>query len=291
MGRIIEATLMGTHAQVLQLRSRVMKNENRSTMLANELRRVLHSMPEMIEKTVARMAEAKKTQRAKDVEALKLKHQKQVFKFMEEDLLREKESVVTKDVQMLQRYLKAAKAGVQETTIQASDLVRVAAEIDEALYTIRDAWLLVPMHFQLLDRHRGGDISMADDGQMIVSKATVAAKSIRELLHILSDSTDIHASVTERELEKKMATEEDRRNSAVPEVIPEATQNPKKLSVTGTLHVCHCGNVFMADAQFCRKCGAPRPSREKKRVECGCGNIFLDDSNFCRKCAAPRPTE
>jgi len=45
---------------------------------------------------------------------------------------------------------------------------------------------------------------------------------------------------------------------------------------------CACGNTFMEDSIFCRKCGAARD------VRCVCGNIFMEDSVFCRKCGANR---
>eukprot|EP00927_Polykrikos_kofoidii_P007134 TRINITY_DN12901_c2_g1_i9.p1 TRINITY_DN12901_c2_g1~~TRINITY_DN12901_c2_g1_i9.p1 ORF type:complete len:655 (-),score=158.19 TRINITY_DN12901_c2_g1_i9:1429-3393(-) len=51
------------------------------------------------------------------------------------------------------------------------------------------------------------------------------------------------------------------------------------------LSKCSCGNVFMDDSVFCRKCGERRPQ------VCTCGNVFASDSNFCRKCGASRPQE
>jgi len=51
--------------------------------------------------------------------------------------------------------------------------------------------------------------------------------------------------------------------------------------------VCVCGNVFMADAEFCRKCGVKRPGSQV----CGCGNVFMPDAEFCRKCGVKRPVQ
>jgi len=45
---------------------------------------------------------------------------------------------------------------------------------------------------------------------------------------------------------------------------------------------CKCGNIFLGDACFCRKCGLPRPNA------CVCGNILKDDALFCRKCGRTR---
>jgi hypothetical protein len=45
---------------------------------------------------------------------------------------------------------------------------------------------------------------------------------------------------------------------------------------------CECGNVFMDDALFCRKCGS------RRKDVCSCGNVFMDDSLFCRKCGKQR---
>merc|ERR1711988_674461 len=75
--RIVEAALMGTHAQVLQLRSRVMKNDSRTTLLANELRSILHNMPETIEKTLARIHQARAAQRSQELDSIKTKYQEQ----------------------------------------------------------------------------------------------------------------------------------------------------------------------------------------------------------------------
>eukprot|EP00929_Paragymnodinium_shiwhaense_P048218 TRINITY_DN24407_c0_g3_i1.p1 TRINITY_DN24407_c0_g3~~TRINITY_DN24407_c0_g3_i1.p1 ORF type:complete len:966 (+),score=224.46 TRINITY_DN24407_c0_g3_i1:288-2900(+) len=70
---------------------------------------------------------------------------------------------------------------------------------------------------------------------------------------------------------------------------------------------CSCGNVFMSDSLFCRKCGKNRASDQAgqdaaphdhqaaqkaediKAVICQCGNIFMSDSIFCRKCGSRRP--
>jgi hypothetical protein len=53
---------------------------------------------------------------------------------------------------------------------------------------------------------------------------------------------------------------------------------------------CPCGNVFMNDSKFCRKCGTPREAATnmQKGPKCACGNVFMNDSKFCRKCGASR---
>lgn len=52
---------------------------------------------------------------------------------------------------------------------------------------------------------------------------------------------------------------------------------------------CGCGNIFRGDSKFCRKCGRERPRVRPTAEQCGCGNLFLTDSIFCRKCGTPRP--
>lgn len=58
-----------------------------------------------------------------------------------------------------------------------------------------------------------------------------------------------------------------------------------------------CGNMFMGDAKFCRKCGKPRPvsfkeetglQRQVSQEKCSCGNVFVADAVFCRKCGRGR---
>eukprot|EP00929_Paragymnodinium_shiwhaense_P038602 TRINITY_DN20385_c0_g1_i1.p1 TRINITY_DN20385_c0_g1~~TRINITY_DN20385_c0_g1_i1.p1 ORF type:complete len:640 (-),score=167.40 TRINITY_DN20385_c0_g1_i1:211-2130(-) len=185
--RIIEATLLGTHAQVLQLRSRVMKNEARTTLLANELRKVLQSMPEVIERTLTRIKEARETQRGKDVEQLKKKYEEESYKFLDQELLVEKRTVVAEDVELVQEACDQAKSIVTETRAESKHLLKLAEEMDEALYAIRDAWLLVPMHFPNDLKPRSGDHSISEDGQMLVSKSTAAARSLKELLRQLAE--------------------------------------------------------------------------------------------------------
>merc|ERR1712228_91849 len=63
---------------------------------------------------------------------------------------------------------------------------------------------------------------------------------------------------------------------------------------------CRCGNIFMADSEFCRKCAAPRrqastnstPALDQSAVSfeaCRqCGNHLMTDSVFCRKCGSRR---
>ena len=46
--------------------------------------------------------------------------------------------------------------------------------------------------------------------------------------------------------------------------------------------VCQCGNMFLDDAVFCRKCGARRAG------VCICGNCLAADAQFCRKCGRAR---
>ncbi|CAJ1384677.1 unnamed protein product [Effrenium voratum] len=52
-----------------------------------------------------------------------------------------------------------------------------------------------------------------------------------------------------------------------------------------------CGNVFAADALFCRMCRTKRPGAEDETDQevCRCGNVFLADAVFCRRCGAERP--
>lgn len=59
--------------------------------------------------------------------------------------------------------------------------------------------------------------------------------------------------------------------------------------------VCPCGNTFVEDAVFCRKCGRSRGfERTNTLVErppstCSCGHVFMTDAIFCRKCGSRRP--
>ena len=52
---------------------------------------------------------------------------------------------------------------------------------------------------------------------------------------------------------------------------------------------CGCGNKFRGDSKFCRKCGRERPKVAPTGEQCGCGNIFLTDSKYCRRCGEKRP--
>lgn len=187
--RIMEASLMGTHAQVLQLRSRVMKNESRTTLLANELRSVLQKMPESIESTLARIYKARREQRQQEVEDLKTKYQDQAYKFMQEDVLIEKCEEKAEDASVIQEACEEAQNCVRSVKNDVGLLLKVTDDIDEALMAVQNAWMLVPMLVPT-DRMRDrGDIALSDDGQMLVSKAFAAGKSLRELLQQLHDSS------------------------------------------------------------------------------------------------------
>eukprot|EP00931_Biecheleriopsis_adriatica_P072416 TRINITY_DN4667_c0_g1_i1.p1 TRINITY_DN4667_c0_g1~~TRINITY_DN4667_c0_g1_i1.p1 ORF type:complete len:520 (+),score=86.93 TRINITY_DN4667_c0_g1_i1:45-1562(+) len=65
------------------------------------------------------------------------------------------------------------------------------------------------------------------------------------------------------------------------EVVAEASE---------TTSCSHCGNVYMPDAMFCRKCGQTRPTGQAREAErCrNCGNLLMPDSVFCRKCGHSR---
>jgi hypothetical protein len=65
---------------------------------------------------------------------------------------------------------------------------------------------------------------------------------------------------------------------AIPGTVQEYQDRPKSRE-KATKIKCSCGNTFLDDAVYCRKCGAPRPNA------CTfCGNIMKDDADFCRKC-------
>eukprot|EP00931_Biecheleriopsis_adriatica_P120162 TRINITY_DN95292_c0_g1_i1.p1 TRINITY_DN95292_c0_g1~~TRINITY_DN95292_c0_g1_i1.p1 ORF type:complete len:404 (+),score=52.49 TRINITY_DN95292_c0_g1_i1:98-1213(+) len=67
-----------------------------------------------------------------------------------------------------------------------------------------------------------------------------------------------------------------------------------ELVLTSSHAQCECGNVFMADAKFCRQCGRKRVDKsEKKQLasQCVCGNIFMADAAFCRLCGRKRTNE
>ena len=56
----------------------------------------------------------------------------------------------------------------------------------------------------------------------------------------------------------------------------------------------NCGNKYMPDSVFCRRCGTPKEQiKETSDQVCdarctNCGNEYLPDSAFCRKCGTPR---
>ena len=52
---------------------------------------------------------------------------------------------------------------------------------------------------------------------------------------------------------------------------------------------CGCGSTFKGDSKFCRSCGRERPKMRPTREQCGCGNLFLTDSMYCRRCGQKRP--
>jgi len=78
---------------------------------------------------------------------------------------------------------------------------------------------------------------------------------------------------------------------------PDAAADPKRESAfkedgaagpeCRSQEVCECGNIFMPDSIFCRKCGKKRPQVEA----CACGNIFMADAIFCRKCGTRRQSK
>jgi len=81
-------------------------------------------------------------------------------------------------------------------------------------------------------------------------------------------------------------------HSAIPSDLPPKQSDENKKSEEGSHSskedeaqdhpTCECGNIFLSDALFCRKCGEPRPNA------CGCGNILKHDAVFCRKCGRSR---
>jgi Ca2+-binding EF-hand superfamily protein len=72
--------------------------------------------------------------------------------------------------------------------------------------------------------------------------------------------------------------------------VPAAPSSPPNSRLTTPLppeprdEVCICGNVFMKDAVYCRKCGRERPQVKV----CICGNVYMEDSLYCRICGRGR---
>ena len=62
-----------------------------------------------------------------------------------------------------------------------------------------------------------------------------------------------------------------------------------KLTCKSTTEKCGCGNIYRGDSKFCRRCGHKRPLLPPTRETCNCGNLFMTDSLFCRKCGQKRP--
>eukprot|EP00929_Paragymnodinium_shiwhaense_P066115 TRINITY_DN33140_c0_g1_i1.p1 TRINITY_DN33140_c0_g1~~TRINITY_DN33140_c0_g1_i1.p1 ORF type:complete len:836 (-),score=143.92 TRINITY_DN33140_c0_g1_i1:34-2541(-) len=81
----------------------------------------------------------------------------------------------------------------------------------------------------------------------------------------------------------------------------------KVVDLSHTPQICQCGNMFLGDSKFCRKCGAKRPdyieasqTREQAgrgastvlvpadATQCYCGNVFALGARFCRRCGARR---
>ena len=115
--------------------------------------------------------------------------------------------------------------------------------------------------------------------------------------------------VADEAFAKAMADAEEKRKAAIAEEAKskeeadaknEAAANPFG-NVAKPAVKCECGNIFMGDSKFCRKCGKKRPhaevlddeqdhEAEEYENQCRqCGNIFMGDSVFCRKCGTPRP--
>lgn len=66
-------------------------------------------------------------------------------------------------------------------------------------------------------------------------------------------------------------------------------QEQPPLKGSSSHEICGCGNQFRGDSKFCRKCGRARPKVPSTSEQCGCGNIFLTDSKYCRRCGERRP--
>ena len=131
-------------------------------------------------------------------------------------------------------------------------------------------------------------------------KAQEAAKEVKEMENAVNEAYT--KALAEAEEKKKQMSEEEARVQAEQEAKAKAVANPfgEKPAVQ-----CSCGNIFMGDSKFCRKCGKPRPNAEIieeeehaiQRCEAVlasgriCGNIFAADSIFCRKCGTPRPSQ
>lgn len=110
-----------------------------------------------------------------------------------------------------------------------------------------------------------------------------------------------HPSTPSNELQKSgsMMLEDDEQDADLPSDAKNTpTQKRRHMNRAGTQKLegknCgKCGNTFMDDSSFCRKCGEARAKPANVMVvqpRCGdCGNLLMEDSNFCRKCGKEKP--
>lgn len=117
--------------------------------------------------------------------------------------------------------------------------------------------------------------------------------SIAGLIKPTSMSKGVLHDLTQEDMQNLVCSDDDdqpRKGSAgtaMDGVLPGAVATtPKEASIkkasNGARKTClHCGNVFLDDALFCRKCGTLRPGM------CECGNELALDAVFCRKCGKP----
>jgi len=179
--KVTEASLLGSHAQVLKLRTRAIREEKRATQLANELKRVLKSMPHVVEQQLHRLAIPLEGQRNGQLALLCVKFQEQRLKYMPSKMIREERAQWEAKLAVMTQALTEATRSLEDSKAGAFELSSQGVTVVNSLSDLSDAW--AGMSAGLAERDDlAGSWNEFDDAQESLEKAHRAANSIRATL-------------------------------------------------------------------------------------------------------------
>jgi hypothetical protein len=247
--KALEATLFCSRAMSLKLSAQAQQTEDRVQRMANELKQIYKSMPGAIKKRLGgQNGVCRKNLTETEVMALKAEYYGEFCKYMDEDAIEEETQACAKRITEIDEFVLLAQNVGQRGGKFAEEEMAKFQSAHVAIGALLDRWA----RFQLAG-HAAGELVLKDivgekpeNADSMLQNTNLCVNKITELLNQLKQN-----SPDDRTSRSSEAKSSRKRQETKSELAPRKAHQ-----------ICVCGNVFMEDSKFCRKCGARRVLRE-----------------------------
>jgi hypothetical protein len=195
-----ESALFCSQAKALKIRAQAKASEDRVQRLANELKRVYHSLPETIQKKSDGQMDFQGEQlRESELTALRLEHNSEFCKYLDSNAIQdETKTCINRSIE-IEEFIESARNVLVNGQILAEAEVQQAKLAETAINALHDRWSRF-----IAAGHPAGQLTVhngtGEDADCILQRSLLTVKSIVELLQILSKD-----QIRKREHEKPAA--------------------------------------------------------------------------------------